>query len=186
MSKYILKIPKGLLSLLLIIAGALKSLFVIQMGYNVSVLNFSGYFNPGVSLFIITIIATGLVYSLAVRLVILIGYKIANRIYLGKSVPGVSPEERQRAINYVEFRSIAIGYITIAGFLSAILNIPMYLFPLSFMLCQIIAVYIEVTLLIIMAFDLMKYFEPKTCKRVVTALLIPFGIFIMLRVLAGV
>lgn len=176
------------MSLLLIISGALKSLFIIQMSYNASVASFFSYFNPEASLLtallIITIILTGIIYSLAVRLVILVGYKIANRIYLGKVMP-IAAAERPRVIDYVEFKVIAIGYITLAGFVSALLNIPMYLFPLSLTLCQIISIYIEMAALIVMAFDLIKRFEPIFCKRAITALLVPFGVFLVLRVLVG-
>lgn len=186
MSKLILKIPKGILSLLLIISGALRSLFISQMGFNLSAIQMASYgFKSNVASLIITVVFVGLIYALAVRLVILIGYRIARRAYVGKITPGIS-ETQMMPINYVEFRSISMGYLIVAGFVSALLNIPMFLYPLSMTLCRTLMVYIEVAAIIVMAFDMMKNFEPKACKRAVSAFIIPFGIFLVLRVIAGV
>lgn len=187
MSKIILKIPKGLIMFLLIIASSLKLIYMAQMNFNAFVVNYPvlstsmGYF-----LLVITTIFAGLVYALVVRLMVLIGYKIANRVHIRRTMPGGNGADRLLPIDYANFRSIALGYMAIAAFVSALLNIPMYLYPLSYELCISLSVYIEVAAIIVMAFDLQNIFPPQGCKKAFSALMIPFGIFLFLRVMFGI
>ncbi|NCA67213.1 MAG: hypothetical protein EOM87_04015 [Clostridia bacterium] len=189
MSKYFVKMPKWLNLLMLIVAGSLRKLFSIQMSYNYSLRNFSinnivveaSY----VGLFT-TIIFSGIIYALVVRLFMLIGYRIANTRHIKKTLSLPNASDRLLPIDYLSFKSIASGYLSIGAFAVALLNIPMYIFPLSYSLFLVIGVFIEIGAIVVMAFDLQNIMPPEKCSRAFNALLLPFGVIIFLRIILGV
>ncbi len=187
MSKFFLKLPKGLNMLMLTVAGTLKMMFVSQMSFNATAIQLRSLgVESNAAGLVTTIIFTGIVYALIIRLFILIGYKIANRIHIKKTSPSDPPAERLLPIGYVEFRSIASGYMALAAFGAALLNIPMYLFPLSYMLCLLLGALLEVAAILIMVYDLQNILPPAKCIRAYNALIVPFAVIIVLRLLLGV
>jgi hypothetical protein len=94
------------------------------MSFNLSAIQMASYgVKSNVASLIITVVFVGLIYALAVRLVILVGYRIARRAYVGKIMPGIS-ETQTMPINYVEFRSIAMGYLIVCGLYICTIKYP--------------------------------------------------------------
>ncbi len=181
MSKLFLKMPKGTSMLFLVAASALKNIFAAEMSINLMTNNFGMQVNY--LIFIMTVLLSGLIMALVVRLVILFGYKITNKIHIRMTAPSFSYEERMFPINYTDLRKIIMGYMASAYLVSALLNIPMYLFPISYSLCLLIGLAIELVFIGVMAWDIQNMVAPHKCKKAFVAFALPFGLILALRLL---
>lgn len=181
MSKLFLKMPKGTVMLLLVAASGLKSIFTAEMSINLITNNFGVSVNFFTLFF--SVIFTGFIMALVIRLIILFGYKITNRIHIRMTSPAEGSGNRLFPINYTDVRSIIMGYMSIAYLVSALLNIPMYLFPISYSLCVYIGAAIELVFIGLLAYDIQNILPPHACKRAFTAFAVPFGFIVALRLL---
>ena len=182
MRKVAVSAPVWLWTLLAMITGVGRNLFIAEMTFN----SVGAMFAANVGSFVVMLVLIGVAYGVIARIVIRVIYSFSSRIYFRHTSFVPDYNLRRLPMSYNEFCAVCLLFTTIFHLIALVLNVLIYVVPTAYYL---IIFFINVALIGVFAavwFVIRPQVEDWQVKRIFFALSAPSMVVLVLCVLGGV